>query len=85
MITDYHTHTFRCGHAVGTMREYIEAAMARGIDEIGLSDNLVVLHQGKVLAHGEVSRVIADAGAQDVNSAFMRLTGAASPGGGAAP
>jgi ABC-2 type transport system ATP-binding protein len=54
-------------------------------DEISLSDNLVVLHQGKVLAHGEVSRVIADAGAQDVNSAFMRLTGAASPGGGAAP
>ena len=54
-------------------------------DEIGLSDNLVVLHQGKVLAHGEVSRVIADAGAQDVNSAFMRLTGAASTGGGAAP
>ena len=54
-------------------------------DEIRPSDDLVVLHQGKVLAQGEVSRVIADAGAQDVNSAFMRLTGAASPGGGAAP
>jgi ABC-2 type transport system ATP-binding protein len=54
-------------------------------DEISPSDDLVVLHQGKVLAHGEVSRVIADAGAQDVNSAFMRLTGAASPSGGIAP
>jgi ABC-2 type transport system ATP-binding protein len=46
-------------------------------DEIMPSDNLVVLHQGRVLAHGEVARVIADAGAHDVNSAFMRLTGAA--------
>ena len=54
-------------------------------DEISLSDDIVVLHQGKVLAHGEVSRVIAEAGAQDVNSAFMRLTGAAASSGGAAP
>jgi ABC-2 type transport system ATP-binding protein len=53
-------------------------------DEIMANDDLVVLHQGKVLANGPVGRVIADAGAQDVNSAFMRLTGAASiPGGGA--
>jgi ABC-2 type transport system ATP-binding protein len=53
-------------------------------DEITANDDLVVLHQGKVLAKGPVGRVIADAGAQDVNSAFMRLTGAASiPGDGA--
>jgi ABC-2 type transport system ATP-binding protein len=53
-------------------------------DEITANDDLVVLHQGKVLAKGPVGRVIADAGAQDVNSAFMRLTGAAGiPGGGA--
>ncbi len=53
-------------------------------DEIGGGDDLVVLHQGKVLAQGPVSQVIAQAGAQDVNSAFMRLTGSAAlPGGGA--
>ncbi|WP_027525745.1 ABC transporter ATP-binding protein [Bradyrhizobium sp. Ec3.3] len=53
-------------------------------DEITASDDLVVLHQGKVLAKGPVGRVIAEAGAQDVNSAFMRLTGAQTmPGGGA--
>ncbi|GAC1432231.1 MAG: histidinol-phosphatase [Thermoanaerobaculia bacterium] len=40
MITDYHTHTYRCGHAAGTLREYIDAAVARGIDEIGLTDHL---------------------------------------------
>ncbi len=46
-------------------------------DEIMPNDDLVVLHQGRMLAHGPVSRVIADAGAQDVNTAFMRLTGTA--------
>ena len=53
-------------------------------DEIMPGDDLVVLHQGKVLAQGPMSRVIAEAGAQDVNTAFMRLTGAQTmPGGGA--
>jgi ABC-2 type transport system ATP-binding protein len=54
-------------------------------DEIIPSDDLVVLHQGRVLAHGEVSRVIAEAGADSVNSAFMRLTGAAAQSGSIAP
>ncbi|MGA2056802.1 MAG: ABC transporter ATP-binding protein [Bradyrhizobium sp.] len=45
-------------------------------DEIIPSDNLVILHQGRVLANGEVTRVLEEAGARDVNSAFMRLTGA---------
>jgi ABC-2 type transport system ATP-binding protein len=47
-------------------------------DEVDPSDNLVILHQGQVLARGEVERVLRDAGAHDVNSAFMRLTGARS-------
>ncbi len=48
-------------------------------DEIVPSDNLVILHQGEVLAHGEVARVLTEADAHDVNSAFMRLTGARNP------
>jgi ABC-2 type transport system ATP-binding protein len=36
-----------------------------------------------MLAHGPVSRVIADAGADDIHAAFMRLTGAASESGAA--
>lgn len=44
-------------------------------DEIIPSDHLVILHQGRVLARGEVAQVLKDASAQDVNSAFMRLTG----------
>jgi ABC-2 type transport system ATP-binding protein len=46
-------------------------------DEIAPSDNLVVLHQGRILAQGPVARVIAETGADNVNAAFMRLTGAA--------
>jgi ABC-2 type transport system ATP-binding protein len=53
-------------------------------DEIDASDDLVVLHQGKVLAQGPVSRVTAEAGAQDVNGAFARLTAAVAATGSAA-
>ena len=41
----------------------------------------MVLHQGRVLAQGKVARVIADAGGSDINTAFMRLTGATAQGG----
>jgi ABC-2 type transport system ATP-binding protein len=47
-------------------------------DEIVTTDDLVILHQGKVLALGNVARILGEAGAPDVNSAFMRLTGALS-------
>jgi len=47
-------------------------------DEITPSDNLVILHQGRVLASGEVTRVLETSGAPNVNSAFIRLTGARS-------
>ncbi|HMH59773.1 MAG TPA: ABC transporter ATP-binding protein, partial [Bradyrhizobium sp.] len=55
------------------------------LDEIVPSDDLVVLHQGRVLAHGQVSRIIADTGAQDINSSFMRLTETAAESGSLSP
>ncbi|MCQ2801691.1 MAG: histidinol-phosphatase [Bacilli bacterium] len=39
---NYHTHTSRCGHAHGTEREYIEAAIARGIKVLGFSDHILI-------------------------------------------
>ena len=36
---NYHAHTYRCGHADGTEREYIEAALSVGIREMGFSDH----------------------------------------------
>jgi len=53
-------------------------------DEVKSGDDLVVLHQGRVLAKGPVEDIVADAGARDINSAFMRLTGAAVDPGSAA-
>ena len=39
MKANYHTHTARCKHATGTEREYVEAAIANGIQVLGFSDH----------------------------------------------
>ncbi|RKN85187.1 histidinol-phosphatase [Paenibacillus ginsengarvi] len=39
MKFDLHTHHFRCGHADGTIRDYIEAAISHGLQVIGISDH----------------------------------------------
>ncbi len=39
-LVDYHIHTSRCGHAAGTIEEYVERALAVGLAEIGFSDHL---------------------------------------------
>lgn len=45
------------------------------IDEVAAHDQVVVLHQGRVLADGPVAQVVADCRARDVRDAFARLTG----------
>jgi len=39
-LPDYHVHTFRCGHAGGASREFVEAALARGLSEIAFTDHI---------------------------------------------
>jgi len=39
MIANYHTHTFRCGHAEGTERDYAEEAVKRGLRILGMADH----------------------------------------------
>jgi len=39
MLTDYHMHTPLCRHASGTPAEYVAAARAAGLAEIGFSDH----------------------------------------------
>ena len=39
MIANYHTHTWRCMHASGTEREYVEAAIKGGLSILGFSDH----------------------------------------------
>jgi ABC-2 type transport system ATP-binding protein len=48
------------------------------IDEIEPTDQLVVLHQGRVLANGDVAGLVAKAGARDLHAAFVKLTGSGS-------
>ena len=55
------------------------------VDEIADTDGLIVLHQGKMLAHGPVPDVIARTGETTVRTAFTRLTAAPEPDAGAAP
>ncbi|MFD2705734.1 histidinol-phosphatase [Salibacterium lacus] len=39
MKFDLHTHHYRCGHARGDIEDYIQAALDRGLDVIGISDH----------------------------------------------
>ena len=44
------------------------------LDEIVPSDDLIVLHQGRMLANGKVARIVSEAQARDLHSAFVQLT-----------
>ncbi len=39
MKANYHTHTYRCGHAFGSDREFVEEAIKGGFDILGFSDH----------------------------------------------
>lgn len=42
-MKNYHTHTKRCGHAIGEDEEYVLRAIENGFDEIGFSDHAPML------------------------------------------
>jgi histidinol-phosphatase (PHP family) len=52
MTANYHTHTRRCGHAVGEDRAYVEQAIAAGLEVLGFSD-----HSPFVYPNGYVSGI----------------------------
>ena len=41
-MVNYHNHTALCGHATGTLDEYINAAIEKGVAEFGFSDHAPV-------------------------------------------
>jgi histidinol-phosphatase (PHP family) len=68
MLVDYHTHHERCGHAVGTLEEYVQAALQKGLKEIGLSDHQPILHiqnekiiPGSAMPYEELPRYVEEA------------------------
>ena len=38
-MNNYHTHTYRCRHATGDVADYVAAAAAAGLSELGFSDH----------------------------------------------
>ena len=40
MKTNYHTHTYRCRHAQGQDRDYVESALQNGFSVLGFSDHV---------------------------------------------
>lgn len=39
---NYHTHTFRCGHAIGNDEEYVIEAIGMGLHTLGFSDHVML-------------------------------------------
>ncbi|WP_420539639.1 histidinol-phosphatase HisJ [Paenibacillus polymyxa] len=44
MKIDYHTHHSRCGHAIGSLEEYVQQGIRLGLDQLGLSDHMPLVH-----------------------------------------
>lgn len=51
MIENYHTHTARCRHAVGLEEEYVQQAIAGGLQVLGFSDHTPFLFPGSYYSH----------------------------------
>lgn len=46
---NYHTHTYRCGHAQGSEEEVVKSAINMGIEELGFSEHIPLPHYRKHL------------------------------------
>lgn len=46
MIANYHTHTWRCKHASGEEKEYVESAIKGGLKILGFSDHTPMPYEG---------------------------------------
>lgn len=40
LISNYHTHTFRCGHALGEDEDYVKGALELNLKNLGFSDHV---------------------------------------------
>ena len=55
MIANYHTHTWRCHHAIGTEREYVEAAIQGGLKILGFSDHTPMPYDGGYVSDSKMT------------------------------
>ena len=55
MKANYHTHTWRCKHAVGEERQYVENAIKGGIQILGFSDHTPMPYKGGYVSPSKMS------------------------------
>ncbi|AIQ15413.1 histidinol phosphatase [Paenibacillus sp. FSL H7-0357] len=60
MHIDYHTHHVRCGHAVGKLEEYVQRGIALGLEQLGLSDHLPLIHVNPETYYPEMAMPLAE-------------------------
>lgn len=60
MHIDYHTHHERCGHAVGKLEEYVQRGIALGLQQLGLSDHLPLIHVNPETYYPEMAMPLAE-------------------------
>lgn len=53
----YHTHTYRCGHAVGKDEDYVKSALAIGLKRFGFSDHVMLPGIKQSFARGDFSQL----------------------------
>ena len=70
-MINYHTHTYRCGHAVGNEYEMIEAALHEGYQEIGMSCHIALPHYRSHLLHS-LSSIRSIQGSQIMYRCFFK-------------
>ncbi len=51
MKANYHTHTMRCHHAIGSDEDYVKSAISAGFDELGFSDHTPWRYDSDFVAH----------------------------------
>ena len=67
MKANYHTHTFRCLHAIGSDREYIENAIVGGLEVLGFSDHCPFSFENGFRSHMRMTP-------KDIDGYFKTLT-----------
>lgn len=60
MLIDYHTHHARCGHAEGTLEQYVQQGIAKGITQLGLSDHMPLIHVNPATYYPEMAMPMAE-------------------------
>lgn len=52
---NYHTHTYRCGHATGTDEQYVLSAIGAKMNILGFSDHIMLPNVSQKLIRGDYS------------------------------